>query len=896
MVSKGSSDLRSARAKSDTSEASSLLPPSGVSEVDRMTSRTLLHSKRTTYNSIGDQEAKTVDPGASLLGGIAYGMTNGLLVTPVLVSFAAIIFRDDVYNEYLPRLIKLILISGTVHQICFTAFSSMRFAVGSVQDAGVIFLSSMCYSVAAYGRDNGLTPDDMVTTACVLLSLSTLLLGLGLIITGKLKLASLVQYLPMPVIGGYLAYIGWFCGKAGVGFMAGVTLDSFSSWMVFVEEPWKMVLVAPGLVSGVCLYLALRRFRSAATLPIGLATILVLFFSTIAICGVSLEDMRQAGWVSPLAPALPLTKSWQLLTAGTVSWGAAPGIFVEWVAMFLVVAFSSSLDIAAVEMELGEPLDYNKELQMVGLSNMVSGASGGFTGSYIFSQTIFCLRGGVSTRTAGLASIALQGAIASANFSIISYVPKFFFGALLVVIATDLMSEWLIFVRERMMGMEYFTCLMTFFAVQLWGVEAGMGVGMLAAAAAFTASYSTVPSVLSLKVRDSTVVRTYEERLLLRSQHSCVLVLSLQGYIFFGSAIKILEEVKKHIAWRPEQASHQASFRHLSELSLGVGPSPVFNRGGAPFPRKGDAGAEEAPQEVMEAATGPSGRASFLGAPGVYTRYLVLDFSNVSGVDATAVRVCFLMLKQVLKTSGVVPIFATMTPAIERLLSAQQVVVSGDQTFRTLDTALEWCEEELLKDALNSQSPMTAPLHMHYAAAQKLRSRKRKLELQARHDVRQLGVLERSGSPAPQPDQSVLTLLEILEDYLGLKHDAALKSLSGLMEFFREEVLEANHTLFTNKESSDKLYFVGKGSVELKSSTGVRVQKVKIGGCFGELGFFLDQPQMFSALTTEPCHLFTITQTGLDQMKVSNPSLCAALQTSLLKSLCLEASSALDSV
>lgn len=60
------------------------------------------------------------------------------------------------------------------------------------------------------------------TAACFVLCLSTLLLGLALIVLGRLRLASLVQYLPMPVIGGYLAFIGYFCGQAGLAFASGV--------------------------------------------------------------------------------------------------------------------------------------------------------------------------------------------------------------------------------------------------------------------------------------------------------------------------------------------------------------------------------------------------------------------------------------------------------------------------------------------------------------------------------------------------------------------------------------------------------------------------------------------------------------------------------------------------
>ena len=127
-----------------------------------------------------------------------------------------------------------------------------------------------------------------------------------------------------------------------------------------------------------------------------------------------------------------------------VEWSLLSTQWLRLICMFLVVAFSSSLDVAAIEMEVGLPLNYNTELFTVGLSNVVSGLAGGYTGSYIFSQTIFNLRRKVSTRWCGYTVAALELIVVVMPVSVTSFVPKLFFGSLLILISVDLMFEWLV--------------------------------------------------------------------------------------------------------------------------------------------------------------------------------------------------------------------------------------------------------------------------------------------------------------------------------------------------------------------------------------------------------------------------------------------------------------------
>ena len=127
---------------------------------------------------------------------VMYGMINATIVLPVLMSFGSIIYRDNAFSPYMPVLVKLTVVSGVVHQLCFSSCSSLPFAVGQVQDAGLIFLSGMASKIAASCRKSGHDDETMLATVTVGLSLGTALLGCGLVLIGYLRLGQYVQLLP----------------------------------------------------------------------------------------------------------------------------------------------------------------------------------------------------------------------------------------------------------------------------------------------------------------------------------------------------------------------------------------------------------------------------------------------------------------------------------------------------------------------------------------------------------------------------------------------------------------------------------------------------------------------------------------------------------------------------
>lgn len=131
----------------------------------------------------------------SISSAVMYGIINGIMTIPIEMSFCSIIFRELVFQPHMASLVKLVLFSSAIHQLSFSAFSSLPFAIGQVQDAGLIFLSAMAGSIAYSGIDE----DQIIPTTLFVLAAATFLLGVMLIVASKLKLASIIQYLPMPV-------------------------------------------------------------------------------------------------------------------------------------------------------------------------------------------------------------------------------------------------------------------------------------------------------------------------------------------------------------------------------------------------------------------------------------------------------------------------------------------------------------------------------------------------------------------------------------------------------------------------------------------------------------------------------------------------------------------------
>jgi hypothetical protein len=300
---------------------------------------------------------------------IVYAFVNVIISAPGLYGYTAVIFNHHIFQPHMNALSKLVIFSSLIHQLGFLLFSSLDFAIGTVQDAGLIFLSSMAHTIAKQMLMDGHSEEEILSTTCVLLSLGTAALGVVLVLMGKFRLADAVSYLPMPVIGGYLAFIGYFCCQAGIALCISKPLVSLSDWQYVIATKQSMTLVAPGLIAGLVLTLTSRWATNASVLPLTMVAIPALFYIGMYVLGMTMEEAREEGWIGTVAPPVPIGDLFQLIDFQLVRWDMITHLFGTWIGMVFVVSFASCLDVAAISLDMGEALDTNRELATVGICN-----------------------------------------------------------------------------------------------------------------------------------------------------------------------------------------------------------------------------------------------------------------------------------------------------------------------------------------------------------------------------------------------------------------------------------------------------------------------------------------------------------------------------------------------
>eukprot|EP00055_Hartaetosiga_balthica_P012536 m.61143 g.61143 ORF g.61143 m.61143 type:complete len:1064 (-) comp7982_c0_seq1:318-3509(-) len=853
---------------------------------------------------------------------ILYGLINSIVLIPVIISFAQIIFRNPYFESAMPYLIKLVILSSSVHQTIFTIVSSLPFAIGQVQDAGLIFLSSMASSIVHYCEENGSSRDETFATVLVWLALSTALLGVALIITGKLKLASLVQYLPMPVVGGYLAYIGFYCLQAGLSLMSGVEILSVMD-LPHLFHRNELILIAPGIALGLGLVFVTTKFKHFAVLPACLIIIPIGFHIILLATNTSLQEAREVydhGWLAQTSNSSQFWLVFEHFEFKKVQWGAVPRQIPTWLAMYFVVAFSSSLDVAAIQMELGKALDFNHELLTVGISNLVSGITGGYTGSYIFSQTIFTMRSKANSRVVGIVVIVLSVAMFMVPFSILAYIPKLFFGSILTFIALELMWGWLLQSFRLVHFYEFVVIWFTFLVICFTNLEIGMASGVGLAIFIFILKYSQTNATRRVK-KQGNVVRPFTCRRIINEKQRQFVILEISGFIFFGSSVGILNDVKKFISeiddmMKKDKLNKQKDDKRNEKMNEATISSSIQVR---------EQDQEVHGERIMDAdnisskATKMKGvipRKQQLGA--LNKKFIILDFKDVTGIDASAIRTCFIGLKQVVLENGSMLCLCGLHKTHISLLRAHGVIAhesdhlsklaSTIRLFRFVDDALVFCEDTLLGELALSYRPAMSLNHALKAymiedeedIGQYDDILRRVKTFFVSMNVNPSSVLFKEGDVADGMyflEAGEIALVQ--EQVIKVQHSSVFKAFKNLWSQRSKKIVSPKLTAYSsiveamNTEERENIIIKNGEEYEVKE----KLFKCRPGSIFGDLDIVLNNPsRSYTAKASTSCTVQFLSRQVYHRLRLQEPEVFGIISQVLTQTLASSIKNHVDGV
>jgi SulP family sulfate permease len=247
------------------------------------------------------------------INSILIGIITCCVVIPVKISFCSVIFADPEFQEYLPYIIKFVSWTSIAHQLTVTAYSRLPYAVGQMQDAGVVYLASMATSLASL-----CTSTTLISTTFITLSAATVLSGLVIIWATKLKLIRYIQYVPRSVIGGYLAYIGYYMGKSAITMMTNLALLSIRECLTLFTTSY-ILLWFPGATIACLMHYCLWRWKSPYTVSAILVSSSILFYSLMWIVDMSFIDARQLGLVGSSSTEGAIIHTYSELLVYTIS-------------------------------------------------------------------------------------------------------------------------------------------------------------------------------------------------------------------------------------------------------------------------------------------------------------------------------------------------------------------------------------------------------------------------------------------------------------------------------------------------------------------------------------------------------------------------------------------------
>ena len=481
---------------------------------------------------------------AGLPATIVAGGIIGAVAAVLAISFAALVFGGGYLADFIADGISLYLGAAALTLAILAWRSGSRGVVGGLQPAAAAVLAIVAATIAvtAFGSIERAFLTVVAATLVV-----TVLCGVAFLVLGATRSGNLLRFLPVPVVGGFLAGTGWLLLKSGIYVSSDESPYLTPIGDLFHGELLKLWL--PAFAFGLILLVATRLVKSPLVIPVVLAIGVVLFAIGMVVTGSSITSARSGHWL--LLGPFDSFETWQPWTFRALTgadWSAVLGQWAGVITAVFLAVIPILFNISGTEVIQHRDLDTNEELRNAGALNVISGALGGIPGYHALSLTALAERMNVDARVAGLIAATVPLAVVVFGASVIELIPRMIVGGVLVFLGLAFLVEWVWDKRKVLPPVEYGVVLVILAAIIGKGFLPGVVLGLVLAVVLFAVNYGRIELVREVafgQTYHSNVDRPPSERARLRSLGGAVQILRVNGFLFFGSANGLLERIRK---------------------------------------------------------------------------------------------------------------------------------------------------------------------------------------------------------------------------------------------------------------------------------------------------------------------------------------------------------------
>ena len=571
------------------------------------------------------------------------GTISGIIFVVSAMALAALIFTGPL-SPYLPQGIGILLVGSIIFALFSALTATYPLILSAPQDIPIAILALMAVSIGA-DINGQMVAEEAFQFIFVAIGVTSVLVGLFFWILGRFRLGKLVRFIPFPVVGGFLAGTGWLIVKFSFTMMTDMDLTLVN--LEHFIESHILFQWFPGLVFAVVMLLAGRRFSHYLLTPGILTGSIILFYGIMFTQGFTFGELENRGFLLGPFPEGGLFPGFPFQYVPDFRWDLFLVHLPAIATMMILSAISVLFNYSGLELIVKEDFDLDKELRLTGYSNILAGIAGTPAGYLTLSETSLAYNIGSRSRLPSLIVAIFCGIALLVGAQILSIFPKVILGGLLLNLGLDFLVEWLVDTWKRLHKSDYLVIVLILIVIGTVGFLEGIVIGLLMSIALFVINYSKVEVVkyeLTGKTFNSNVERSEYLRKILDDNGDQIFILPLQGFIFFGTANKLLQRVLDRI--------------------------------------------ENDTRNSM--------------------KYLLSDFRQVTGMDSSAVNSFNKLKIMAENHKFQVLLCGLDQDINEQLLIEGLIPDDSNliQTFVDLDHGLEWCEEKIIQTVLKDSGDL----------------------------------------------------------------------------------------------------------------------------------------------------------------------------------------------